>query len=114
MEDIYFNKTMKNWDWVQPEHFEIKSEHRHDEIWKKSIKYLQKVEFVYTPEQKLACYTKAFTLIVKSIETLSEISKKAGNSQVIAIPIMIYLLMKACPEHIYTTMQYFIENLLKK
>ena len=71
----------------------------------------KQAEKMASPQEKIACFADVLSIITSSIETFSSV-KKPGAEDI--FPIMVYLLVKAAPEQVYTTIKYMkkIESLV--
>jgi len=85
---------------MQPEDFDIKAEHIHKLQWNLAIRYLQQVENVITPEEKLSCYERACDIISGSVRGVTT------EQDPDEVSVLIYLIIKASPTRMHTTLKY--------
>ena len=84
---------------MKPEDFGIKPSHIKEIQWQLAIKYLKKSEKVVIPEEKLDCYVKVCNIISGDVRT--SFFEQDPNE----VYIMVWLLIKAFPERMITTLK---------
>lgn len=92
--------------------FEVKEEFYHEKLEKLAvagiafepyyIEYKQLDERI-TPLEKLRTFAKVYQIVFDALEVYSKSSKPAGADE--SNPIMMYLLLKSCPQHMYSTIK---------
>ncbi len=105
MDNAFYFGARKG-DSRSPEEFNVKPEYRHEEQWTLALKRLKQSEKVLTPQEKLDCYTEAFRIIGTAVEIFSADQKPGGAED--CAPVLFYLVLRAAPRQVHTTIQYVI------
>ncbi|MDR3547346.1 MAG: hypothetical protein P4M11_03560 [Candidatus Pacebacteria bacterium] len=70
-----------------------------------AIEEIRKVDWAPSPQEKLGCYVAAYEIIANGIATFSAGEKIVGADD--TTPIIVYLLIRAAPERVFSTMKYW-------
>ena len=102
-EDIQFHKILESLAWVRPEDLEIKPEYCHEQQWKLVTKSLKKADKAGPPEKIIGYFIRAYDTISTCSRLFS--GQKHAESPEVTI-VLIYLLIKACPQRVITAINY--------
>ena len=97
-----YNQTLQH-EWIKPEHLDIIPAHRNEAMWKFAIEALQNIENYRSPADKLNCFVNCMSIIVN---VLSLMSSGGGIGTDDSLPIIIYIVLKAKPERLYSNLNY--------
>jgi hypothetical protein len=98
---VYFR--MKTLDWLHFEHLNIKECNRVDSLWRVAAKELLEIDQFKTPSEKLECIINCTQTMTNILSLTSE--KDEAASADTTYPIMVYILLKACPRRLFSNLK---------
>lgn len=101
-DDLFHNRTLEL-EWVTPEHLDILSVNQNELMWKFAIEALNSADDRITPDEKVNCYADFVTTIVNIIYLCSSNAAASADD---ALPIIIYLIIKARPRRMHSNINY--------
>jgi len=102
--DKTFWRRCKELEWINFDHLEIIERNRCDEMWEYAAQVLNQMDNRLTPLEKLDCIVECFKTITQVLELAS--AKEGGGGADETLPIMIYVLLLACPKRIHTNINF--------
>lgn len=102
--DRAFWKRCKELEWINFDHLEIIERNRCIEMWEYAASVLNQMDNRLTPLEKLDCIVECFKTITQVLELAS--AKEGGGGADETLPIMIYVLLSACPKRIHTNINF--------
>mmetsp|Transcript_39057 Transcript_39057/g.34741 ORF Transcript_39057/g.34741 Transcript_39057/m.34741 type:complete len:425 (-) Transcript_39057:1022-2296(-) len=102
--DNNFWKRCKVLEWVTFDHLEIISRNRCEEMWGYAANVMNQIDNRLTPLEKLECMVECFKIITQVLELAS--TKEGSGGADDTLPIMIYVLLKACPRRIHSNLNF--------
>lgn len=109
--DFEFYQKCKLFDWINYDHLEILARNRCCEMWDYAANILNSMDNRMTPYEKLECMVECFKIITQVIDLAA--SKDGGGGADDTLPIMIYVILKACPKRMHSNLN-FITMLREK
>ena len=98
-----YNRTLE-YDWVKPEHLDIIPANRNEAMWKFAIEALRSIENYRAPADKLNGFVDCMSIIVNVLSLMSSGSGGVGTDD--SLPIVIYVVLKAKPQRLYSNLNY--------
>ena len=98
-----YNRTLE-YDWVKPEHLDIIPANRNEAMWKFAIEALRSIDNYRAPADKLNCFVDCMSIIVNVLSLMSSGSGGVGTDD--SLPIVIYVVLKAKPQRLYSNLNY--------
>jgi len=102
--DRAFWKRCKELEWINFDHLEIIPRNRCTEMWEYAAQVLNQMDNRLTPLEKLDCIVECFKTITQVLELAS--AKEGGGGADETLPIMIYVLLLACPKRIHSNIHF--------
>lgn len=93
---------MKTLDWLQFEHLNIKECNRVDGLWRLAARDLTDIDQFKTPSEKLECIHSCTQTMTNILMLTSDEAASADTTY----PIMVYILLKACPRRLVSNLKY--------
>ena len=103
IEDMNLHQKALELDWIKPEHLDIVPANRNEDMWKLAIEAMELMETYRAPAEKLNCLLDCMSIIVN---VLTLVSAGQGVSTDDSLPIIIYIVIKAKPNRLYSNLNY--------
>jgi hypothetical protein len=103
IEDMNLHTKALELDWIKPEHLDIVPANRNEDMWKLAIEAMELMETYRAPAEKLNCLLDCMSIIVN---VLTLVSAGQGVSTDDSLPIIIYIVIKAKPNRLYSNLNY--------
>lgn len=104
IEDTNLHNRTLELDWVKPEHMDIDPSNRNEDMWLFAIEALKNIDSYRAPSDKLNCLGDCMSIVVNVLSLMSTGSGGVGTDD--SLPIIIYVVLKAKPERLYSNLNY--------
>jgi hypothetical protein len=102
--DVEYADRLSCLQWISPSSLEIKQEDMGHDMWEIPIMELSKIDDCTSPNEKMSLIQQSYQLIAEILNKFSARKEAPGAED--TFPLFCYILLKACPQYMNSTLQY--------